>query len=730
MGAPTGPHRLFPSGAAYAEALQHTELCFRHPELKGARPELTRLGLPRAISGAFASVFSLTSAASGKRYAVKCFTRHVPDQELRYQEISAELAALDLGELSQPWKLGFDYLPDAIRVGKDRFPVLKMDWIEAVTLSSWLDSHHGDSAAVDRLAGRFADLTADLSSHGIAHGDLQHGNLLVARDGTFRLVDYDGMYVPALAGHGGTERGHRNYQSPARGNDDFGAELDRFSSWVIFLALKAVAADPGLWSRLHEPSGEFLLLTEEDFKSPSTSAGLLTLLSHPDRTVSGLADHVRSLAYQPLDALPPLTPAGPAIPAQVTAAQAGAASPSTPSPSGAGPLPRWMADHLPAPEPAAPPSPQVAGAGRQAGFLGRRLSDVVTAVLLPLSIAASVLMVLAGLLVPTGTQLAPLAFTALVCAFARRRRTETRHARQVLTDLHHRMKQLDSPERSAEKLRKERAGFDDSETDRKARLPREQQKLNSRYHKDLKAAEEAKVRTLRDTDQKIAAVDSDLRQALVKALTARQADFVQDRLSRKQIAHAQVRGIGEALTHQLALAGIRTAADFTGYRSVQNAAYNSVGAVLVLRGGRAVKVPGIGEAKAKALVGWRRREAAAAEAVRPTRLPAAERASIERDFERRRTLLARRRKDADAAADTARAGAKSRLEDGLARLAQEDAAATLRAQQERQEFSRRSIRLQQDKARYEALRGALDEARRHSRELTYARYLRFLYVGR
>ena len=45
-------------------------------------------------------------------------------------------------------------------------------------------------------------MTADLERHGIAHGDLQHGNLLVAADGTFRLVDYDGMYVPALRGEG------------------------------------------------------------------------------------------------------------------------------------------------------------------------------------------------------------------------------------------------------------------------------------------------------------------------------------------------------------------------------------------------------------------------------------------------------------------------------------------------------------------------------------------------
>jgi thiamine kinase-like enzyme len=36
-----------------------------------------------------------------------------------------------------------------------------------------------------------------LNRAGVAHGDLQHGNILVA-NGKPKLIDYDGMYVPAL----------------------------------------------------------------------------------------------------------------------------------------------------------------------------------------------------------------------------------------------------------------------------------------------------------------------------------------------------------------------------------------------------------------------------------------------------------------------------------------------------------------------------------------------------
>ncbi|MFK8849816.1 hypothetical protein [Streptomyces sp. Ac-502] len=633
MGSPTGPQRQFPSGAAYAEALQHSQLCFRHPELQGARAELTRLGLPRAVSGAFASVFSLTSAASGQRYAVKCFTRHVPDQEQRYEAISSRLALLDPAGLSQPWKLGFEYLPDAVRVGKDLYPVLKMDWIEAVTLSAWLDTHHADRPAVGRLADRFEALTRDLSAHGIAHGDLQHGNLLVASDGTFRLVDYDGMYVPALAGLGGTERGHRNYQSPLRGNDDYGAELDRFSAWVIFLSLKAIAADPALWSRLHEPSGEFLLLTEEDFKSPAGSTGLRALLAHADRAVSDLAEQVRSLAFQPLELLPPLDLAVPGPRTSATAAP-------MPQPAGAtapGGLPGWMSGHL-AEHPATTPATPVTASPD--GFHTRTALDVVVAVLWPLAFIAALLLPLTRIAAALPGSLIPLALAATATAFARSRRTERVRSRATLDALTHQLAQVEDPAKATAKLHKERKNFEVAEKHRQAAHPRTQDELTAQYHAALKDAEQRRTRKLRDIAKKIDGLSEERRRALAKALADKQSAYVRHQLGRRSIAQSPPHGIGPKLVARLADDhGIRTAADFTGYRTVQNSSYNSTGAVLVLPGGRRADVRGIGEAKAAALVAWRQEVLASAVARQPTTLSTAEQQPVEQNITHRRAQL-------------------------------------------------------------------------------------------
>ncbi|WP_244809081.1 hypothetical protein [Streptomyces sp. So13.3] len=725
MGSPTAPQRQFPSGAAYAEALQHTQLCFQHPELRGARPELTKLGLPRAISGAFASVFSLTSPTSGHRYAVKCFTRYVPDQERRYQAISARLARLDGAELSQPWKLGFEYLPDAITVGQERYPVLKMEWIEAVTLSSWLDANHADRYAVDRLADRFAALTCDLSRNEIAHGDLQHGNLLVAHDDTLRLVDYDGMYVPALSGLGGTERGHRNYQSPLRGNDDFGVTLDRFSAWVIFMSLKSIATDPALWNRLHEPSGEFLLLTEDDFKSPGGSTGLQTLLAHPDRAVSSLAEQVRSLAFQPLDLLPPLSDA---IPKQRTAATTSTpASPAATVPGGAGGLPGWMNGYV-TPQAGLP---QAAPPGAAPNcFRTRTVLDVVTAVLVPLLLAVTGLLLVAGSPMPLTGIGAPVVVAAAITMIAWSRRVERAQSQAVLAGLTTQLTQLDDPVKAAEKLRKQKAKFDAQEAKRTDAHPKELEKLRARYHAELKEAEQRKVRKQRDIAKKIDGLSEELRNALAKALAAKQTAYVRDQLDRRLIAQSPPHGIGKTLAARLADAGIRTAADFTGYRAVQNSSYASVGAELRLRSGRFVNIPGIGEAKAIALDIWRKDLYNSAVARQPSALTLPERLPIEHDNARYRAQLTGQRQTLESAAEALRESARKQLEEGQKRLARENTLAGEDAARQRREFSRRTVTLQQNSALHGALSASADAARLRRRGLSYARYVWFLYAGR
>ena len=60
-----------------------------------------------------------------------------------------------------------------------------------------------------------------LERAGIAHGDLQHGNIFVVDD-ELKLIDYDGMFVPRLAGCRSNELGIEHYQHPQRKEHHFG----------------------------------------------------------------------------------------------------------------------------------------------------------------------------------------------------------------------------------------------------------------------------------------------------------------------------------------------------------------------------------------------------------------------------------------------------------------------------------------------------------------------------
>ncbi len=57
------------------------------------------------------------------------------------------------------------------------------------------------------------------------------------------LVDYDGMYVPALADQPSGELGHPAYQHTQRLRDEiYSAAVDRFSQLAIYCAIHGLIA--------------------------------------------------------------------------------------------------------------------------------------------------------------------------------------------------------------------------------------------------------------------------------------------------------------------------------------------------------------------------------------------------------------------------------------------------------------------------------------------------------
>ncbi len=288
--------KSWPSPQDYNEAIQDLRINIADPEISNGAVEVTSLGLPRPLTGSFASVYRV--ASEQRNYAVRCFLRDMADQNERYALIS-EFVQND----SLPYTVSFDFLSKGILVAGQWMPILKMDWVEGLTLDFYIEKHLG-SDRIDRLASSLIDMCDHLRQAGIAHGDLQHGNIIVA-DHELRLVDYDGMFVPKMHGMKSNELGHRNYQHPRRDAEDFDSQLDNFSAWVIYTSIRCIALDEKLYHHLGA-GDECLLFRRDDFIDPEHSYTFGLLENHPAQEVRTLTRFLRFLCKQAPDKAPPL----------------------------------------------------------------------------------------------------------------------------------------------------------------------------------------------------------------------------------------------------------------------------------------------------------------------------------------------------------------------------------------------------------------------------------------
>jgi hypothetical protein len=223
---------------------------------------MNKLGLPRPICGQFASVYELENG--GSRWAVKCFLRNIPDLHSRYAKISAHLSKCEL-----PYFITFEYQQKGIRVRGDFYPIVKMEWVEGLGLNQFVENNLSNKTVLAALERDWLSLLEDLQSVRVAHGDLQHGNVLVTDEGCLRLIDYDGMWVPKLKGQKSHETGHPDYQSPLRTQNDYNSDIDQFAGDVIHVAIRALSAQPKLWQKYN--NGDNLLFRRQDYLDPHSS---------------------------------------------------------------------------------------------------------------------------------------------------------------------------------------------------------------------------------------------------------------------------------------------------------------------------------------------------------------------------------------------------------------------------------------------------------------------------
>ena len=262
----------YPLISEYVRAIQ--DASNNLDELAHLVPVLDDHGEPYRSSGAFAVVFKMKDEQTGKCYALKCFTEEQEGRAEAYRQIADELDMVD-----SPYITSVKYLDKEIFVDssceEDEFPVLLMDWIDGETMENYIAENYQDNYAMAMLCYRFCKMAAWLRSQPFAHGDIKPDNIMVRPDGSLTLIDYDGMFVPAMKGQKSPTIGTKDFSHPLRTVDDFDETIDDFALASIALSLKAISMN----SKLLDTYGasDRLLFSESDYRTPSSSKAISAL---------------------------------------------------------------------------------------------------------------------------------------------------------------------------------------------------------------------------------------------------------------------------------------------------------------------------------------------------------------------------------------------------------------------------------------------------------------------
>lgn len=265
----------YPLISEYIVAIKSAEDNF--DELSYLRPVLNDDGMPIMSVGGFSVVFKMKDKRDGKLYAVKCFTEEQEGRAESYKLIADELEYVSSNYLTSIKYLDNELFVDTDQSDEDEFPVLLMDWVEGKTLDVYIKENIYNQYALEILAYQFNKMASWLLTQPFAHGDLKTDNILIKDDGLLVLVDYDGMYVPAMKGQQAREIGSPGFRHPLRCPEEFNEHIDDFAIASIALSLKAIALMPSLY--INYGGNDRLLFSERDFHILCDSACLTALQS-------------------------------------------------------------------------------------------------------------------------------------------------------------------------------------------------------------------------------------------------------------------------------------------------------------------------------------------------------------------------------------------------------------------------------------------------------------------
>lgn len=242
-------------------SIENQSVLIRDPHAKNGQFLRDAKGRLRSYSGGFTVVYPYTS--NGEKWAFRCWHAELGNVRKRFDVVSKAIQ-----RAKSPYLCDFVYTDEGIVVDGKIYPTTRMRWVEGVTIKDYICKHKNSKSKLLALADNFLALTTDMHRNKFAHGDLQHGNIIVNDNGELFLVDYDSFYCPSLKGEPEIITGLKDYQHPARRNNLIVSEkLDYFSELIIYLSILAIAHNPALVDKYQVKDAERMLFSADDFSN-------------------------------------------------------------------------------------------------------------------------------------------------------------------------------------------------------------------------------------------------------------------------------------------------------------------------------------------------------------------------------------------------------------------------------------------------------------------------------
>lgn len=203
---------------------------------------------------------------NAKAYAIRFFLNDDPEFFKRYQQIEDYLKPLSFS-----WKVPFTFS------GEGYNPMVKMDWLDSLSFTEFLDLIINDPSQIDKLQSKLISLHGELEGNGIAHGNLNMKHIRFVKhalDYDLKLIDYDTLFIRPFKDEDSFTTGMPGFQHPMRLASDFSETIDRFSFWIFLTALEAFKTNPSLWQNAKQNGfnkEEQILFTYRDLASPKQS---------------------------------------------------------------------------------------------------------------------------------------------------------------------------------------------------------------------------------------------------------------------------------------------------------------------------------------------------------------------------------------------------------------------------------------------------------------------------